>query len=177
MLGDATFYALRRITSNAVEHVSREAMWIAIAATLALSGFIFALIAAYWSIEPLVGPTKAAGCVAGACVLVAVLCFFMPSLMESVKSKEGPALPAGVSPITVAKDEVKAAVDFFGPIRLVSSAFAFGLGLGRRFHRKTSYRHPRIDMESLYFDPRSGVPCVIRPYSSAGRGEGRWDPI
>ena len=136
MLGEATFYALKRITSSAVEHVSREAIWMAIAVPPALSGFVFALIAAYWFIQPLIGSAKAAGIVAASCVLVAVVCFFMPSIIESMKSKKEPALPPGVTAFSVAKDEAKAAVDFFGAFRLVSSAFVFGLGLGRRLKKR-----------------------------------------
>ncbi len=142
MLGDATFYALKRITSNAVEHVSREAIWIAIAVPPALGGFAFLLIATYWLIQPVAGPAAAAGIVAAACVLVAALCFFMPSIIESMKSKEEAELPSGVTPLSVAKDEAKAAVDFFGPLRLVSSAFVFGAGLGRRLKRRAPCPQP-----------------------------------
>jgi hypothetical protein len=143
MLGQATAYALKRLTSDTVDHVSRELIWVSIAAALALCGFVFALIAGYWLAQPLMGPTKAAALIAAGCGLVAVACFFMPKILESIKRPE-PELPPGVTPLSVAKDEAKAAVDFFGPLRLVSSAFAFGLGLGRRLKGRSAKHHQPV---------------------------------
>src|SRR4051812_30214062 len=111
MLGQATAYALKRLTSDTVEHVSREFVWVSIAAALGLCGLVFALIAGYWLAQPFLGPPKAAALVAAGCGLVAVACFFMPKFIESMKRSE-PPLPPGVTPLTVAKDEAKAAVDF-----------------------------------------------------------------
>jgi hypothetical protein len=154
MLGQATAYALKRLTSDAVEHVSREFVWLSIAVALALCGFVFALIAGYWFVQPILGPAKAAAVVGAGCAVVAAVCFFMPSIIERMKSKAEPTLPPGVTPLSVAKDEVKAAVDFFGPLRLVSSAFAFGLGLGRRLKRRSSRRRAAValvEAEPLYW--------------------------
>jgi len=137
MLGQATIYALRRVTSRAVEHATREAIWISISALLVLAAFVFALIAAYSLAQPYLGSTKAAGLVALCCGIVGIACFFMPSFMERGRTS---GLPKGVTPLSVANDEVKAAVDFFGPLRLVASAFAFGLGLARRLRRKSIVR-------------------------------------
>ena len=153
MLGQATAYALKQLTSDAVEHVSREFVWGSIAVALALCGFVFALIAGYWLAQPLVGSTKAAALIAAGCGLVAVVCFFMPKIIESMRWSE-PELPPGVTPLTVAADEAKAAVDFFGPLRLVSSAFAFGLGLGRRLKRRSAKHRPLmavVESEPVYW--------------------------
>jgi hypothetical protein len=142
MLGQATLYALKRLTTNAIEHVSREAIWGAIAATLLVSAFVFALVAAYLLIQPIVGSAGAAALVGAGCAVMGVICFFMPTLIEAMKRKRHEELPPGVTALTIAKDEAKAAVDFFGPLRLVGSAFTLGLGLGRRLKHRHAQAKP-----------------------------------
>lgn len=153
MLGQATIYAISRVTSKAVEHATREAIWISISVVLLISAYVFALIAAYSLAQPYLGSTKAAGLVALCCGIVGIACFFMPSLIEGRPTS---ALPKGVTPLSVANDEVKAAVDSFGALRLVGSAFAFGLGLARRLTRRSRIRREAEFAHALSARPYSG---------------------
>ena len=58
------------------------------------------------------------------------------------------ALPKGVTPLSVATDEARAAAGFFGPLRIIGSAFAFGLAAGRRLQKTSAVPRGNVDPEA-----------------------------
>jgi uncharacterized membrane-anchored protein len=135
MLGDAVLYAASRATATAIENVSRRATWMAAAAAFLLSALVFALVLAFWVAAPLVGPLRAAGTIAIACAIVGLLFLAMPWLIERIENmRRNEASPAATA-VSVVDQEAKEAVDYFGALQVVGTAFLFGLGAARRLRR------------------------------------------
>jgi hypothetical protein len=135
MIGDAVLYAASRATHSAFENVSRRLTWAAIGAVFMIAALVLALYAAFLAIEPRFGPLQAAGIVAGGCALAGILAMSVPWLIDKTESRRR----AGASPmqtaVTAVDDEAKQAVDYFGALQVVGTAFLFGLGAARRLRR------------------------------------------
>ena len=136
MLGDALIlYAASRATSTAVEDVTRRATWTAGAAAFLLSGLVFALIVAFWVAEQYLGARNAAGAIAVACLVIGVVCLFMPTIIERIERAGKKHQSPMATTVSVVEDEAKEAVDYFGALQVVGAAFLFGLGAARRLKR------------------------------------------
>jgi type VI protein secretion system component VasK len=132
MLGDAVLYAASRATHTAIENVSRRLTWAAIAAVFLLAALILCLVALYIVLEPRFGSLHTVGIIAGGCAFVGIVSLAMPWLIERAEArKRNQGSPAAKAVATV-DDEAKGAVDYFGALQVVGTAFLFGLGAARR---------------------------------------------
>jgi hypothetical protein len=135
VLGDAILHAVRRAVSRTAESVERKAAWTAAAAIFLACGLIAALIAVYGFLEPRVGSLIAALSISAACLLVGFICLSLPALIERAERRRAEAertTPSVHATATTKDEEPKEAVDYFGAIRVVGSAFLFGLGAARK---------------------------------------------
>lgn len=136
MIGQAVLYAANRATHSAIDSVARRITWVAIAATFFLCALVFGLIAAYSYALRFVEPLLAAGIVAGGCVLVGLICLFVPTLVDWVtKLFERRRTPMQTA-AAAAKEEAAEAVDYFGALQVVGAAFLFGMGAARRLKQR-----------------------------------------
>jgi hypothetical protein len=132
MLGDAVLYAASRATHSAIENVSRRVTWAAIAAVFLIAAMVLAIIAAYMMAEPRFGSLRAIGLIAGTCVLAGIVSLSVPWMIEKSEARKR----TRSSPMATAVDqEAKQAVDYFGAMQVVGTAFLFGLGAARRLRR------------------------------------------
>jgi hypothetical protein len=135
MLGDAVLYAASRATHNAIENVSRRVTWTAIAAVFLIAAMVLAIIAAYMVAEPRFGALRAIGLIAGACVFAGLVSLSVPWMIDRVEArKRTRSSPMGTA-VAAVDDEAKQAVDYFGAMQVVGTAFLFGLGAARRLRR------------------------------------------
>ena len=111
MISEVVAYAANRATGGAVDSISRRAGWYAAGGVVFLFGAMFAIMAAFWYLEPRYGTIESAAFIAGACVVAALLCFAVPTAVEAAKQRK-------------AKAELQAAAAAAGTGPL-------GLGLGR----------------------------------------------
>lgn len=139
MLGSLFSYAATRVAGDAVDGIARRAIWGGLAAVLLLTGFIFGLMIVFWVFEPEYGAVRVAASIAAASVIAALMALAIPAIVEWRK-KRANAKPAASNPVvqTVAavKDEAEAAVDYFGAVQVVASAFMFGLGAARQMRNR-----------------------------------------
>ena len=135
MIGEAVLYAASRATHNAVENVSRRVTWTAIAGVFLLAAMVLAIIAAYLLAEPRLGALQALALIAGVCVLIALVSMSVPAMIERAEARrrdKGSALATAAAAVDA---EAKQAVDYFGAMQVVGTAFLFGLGAARRLKR------------------------------------------
>jgi hypothetical protein len=135
MIGNAVLYAASRATSNAIENVTRRVTWTAIAATFLLCALVFGLMLAFWLVEARIGPLYAAAAIAGACAALGIVCLMMPSLIEWFENLRKRKTSAVASTVAAVDEEAKDAVDYFGALQVVATAFLFGMGAARRLKR------------------------------------------
>lgn len=136
MIGQALLYAANRATHSAIDSVARRITWTAIAAAFFLCALVFALIGAYWYAEPQVGPLYASGLVAGGCALIGLVCLSVPSVVDWFKSLAERRRSRMETAVATVDEEAKEAVDYFGALQVVSTAFLFGLGAARRLKQR-----------------------------------------
>jgi MFS family permease len=135
MIGDAVLYAASRATHSALENVSRRVTWLAIAGVFLVAAMVLAIIAAYMLAEPRFGSLQAIGMIAGVCVLVALISMSVPAMIEKAEArKRNKGSPVATAAAAV-DAEAKQAVDYFGAMQVVGTAFLFGLGAARRLKR------------------------------------------
>jgi MFS family permease len=135
MIGDAVLYAASRATHSALDNVSRRVTWLAIAGVFLVAAMVLAIIAAYMLAEPRFGSLQAIGMIAGVCVLVALISMSVPAMIEKAearKRKKGSPVATAAAAVDA---EAKQAVDYFGAMQVVGTAFLFGLGAARRLKR------------------------------------------
>ena len=132
MIGDLVLYAANRATSGAVEGVARKASWGGFAIFMLLAGTVFGLFVGFWILEARYGAPMAGGIIAATCFAIGLVCLVMPKLLDWSERK--PATSATPSAQTVAsvQEEVAEAVDYFGPIRVLATAFMLGFGIAKR---------------------------------------------
>jgi hypothetical protein len=135
MIGDAVLYAASRATHSAIENVSRRVTWTAVGAAFLLAALALALLAAYLIAEPRLGSLRAVALIAAVCAAVGFTSFSVPWMIEKIEERRR----ADASPVTNAvaavDQEAKEAVDYFGALQVVGTAFLFGLGAARRLRR------------------------------------------
>ncbi len=136
MIGDIFAYAANRATSGAVESISRRAVWFVAGGLVLLLGCFFAVLAAFWSLEPVYGPIQSAGVIAASCLAIALLCFAVPAVVQYQEKRRARLAAKTADPvadtINAVNVETAEAVDYFGPLQVMSSAFMLGLGLARQ---------------------------------------------
>lgn len=135
MIGEAVLYAASRATHSAVENVSRRVTWTAIAGVFLLAAMVLAIIAAYLLAEPRIGALQAIALIAGACVLIALVSMSVPRMIEKAEARRRDKGSAVATAAAAVDAEAKQAVDYFGAMQVVGTAFLFGLGAARRLKR------------------------------------------
>ena len=144
MIGDVIAFAASRATGGAVETVSRRALWFGIGAFGAIVGVIFLVMAAFWTIEPMFGTVQSAALIAAGCIVTALVCFLVPTVVEYSQKQRAKRKTEEVGQVaeTIAtvKTEAVEAVDYFGAARVMATAFMFGLGTARRLKAQSAVR-------------------------------------
>lgn len=140
MLGSLFSFAATRFAGDAVDGLARRALWGGLAALLLLTGFVFGLMILFWVFEPQYGAVPVAASIAGACIAAGLVALSIPPLTEWFKKRRSASAAAASNPVaqTVAavSEETEAAVDYFGAMQVVASAFMFGLGAARQIRRR-----------------------------------------
>ncbi len=136
MLGNVALYLANRAASGAVGSVSRWASWGAAAAIFLASSVVFGLVALYWWLETQYGPIASAGIVAAGAALAGFICLSAPAVMDATERAAAARAREKVGPVSATVEavnkETEAAVDYFGPLQVVASAFLVGLSTGRK---------------------------------------------
>lgn len=136
MIGDFLAYAATRATSGAVENVSRRAGWYAAGTSVLLCGLFFGVLAAFWTLEPSYGPVLTSGIIAGACLIIALLCFVVPSIVQAAQRRRIVEKAKVTDPVAETIEAVNVetaeAVDYFGPMKVVLTAFMLGMGAAKQ---------------------------------------------
>ena len=135
MIGDAVLYAASRATHSAIENVSRRVTWMAISGVFLIAAMVLAIIAAYMVAEPRFGPLGAVAIIAGGCVLAGLVSMSVPTVVEKAEARRRDKGSPVSTAVAAVDDEAKQAVDYFGALQVVGTAFLFGLGAARRLRR------------------------------------------
>ena len=135
MIGDAVLYAASRATHSALENVSRRVTWMAISGVFLIASMVLAIIAAYMVAEPRFGPLAAIGIIAGGCVLAGLISMSVPVIIEKLEARRRNKGSPMSTAVAAVDEEAKQAVDYFGALQVVGTAFLFGLGAARRLRR------------------------------------------
>ncbi len=139
MLSSLFKFAANRVAGEAVDGLARRALWGAVAALLMTMSFVLGLMIAFWILEPLYGAVPTAIAIAGVCATLALISMAVPVYIDWRKRRAAVAAKSGVSEPSVVvqasnslQDETEAAVDYFGALQVIASAFVFGLGAARQ---------------------------------------------
>jgi len=89
----------------------------------------------FWVAEPRVGAVNAAALIAAGCLIVGLICLVMPWAIERSEAMQQRNVSTGTAVAEVVEEEAKEAVDYFGALQVVATAFLFGLGAARRLKR------------------------------------------
>ena len=135
MIGDAVLYAASRATHSAIENVSRRVTWMAISGVFLIAAMVLAIIAAYMVAEPRFGPLAAVGIIAGGCVLAGLISMSVPVIIDKAEARRRDKGSSVSTAVAAVDEEAKQAVDYFGALQVVGTAFLFGLGAARRLRR------------------------------------------
>jgi hypothetical protein len=144
MLANAALFFANRAASGAVDQVARWATWMAVASLLCITAFVFGLTALFWMLEPTYGAINSAAVMAAVLFVLGLCCIAAPTLIDALhrRAAERAAAKAGPVATTVeaVQQETAAAVDYFGPLQVIASAFLVGLRTGRQFSRPVGKR-------------------------------------
>jgi Putative Actinobacterial Holin-X, holin superfamily III len=139
MLSEVVAYAASRATSGAVDSISRRAGWFAAGGVVLLFGFFFAVLAAFWMIEPQFGPVQSAVLVATTCLVFGLLCFIIPGVVQVVQRRRAKEKIATGPPVNetleAVNTEAAEAVDYFGPLKVMATAFMLGVSAAKQLRR------------------------------------------
>jgi hypothetical protein len=135
MIGDAVLYAASRATHSALDNVSRRLTWTAISGAFLFAAMVLAIIAAYMVAEPRFGPLAAIGIIASGCVLAGLISMSVPVIIEKIEARRRNKGSPMSTAVAAVDEEAKQAVDYFGALQVVGTAFLFGLGAARRLRR------------------------------------------
>ncbi len=137
MLGNLFLYAANRATHGVVGNVARQASWSALAALLLLAGAVFGLVVAFMVLEAQVGAESAAVILAAISVVAGIVCLSMPTMLDKMEAAAKPAEPATLAETSaVVQEEMTQAVDYFGAVRVVASAFLLGFGAAKQLNHR-----------------------------------------
>lgn len=139
MLGNAALFFANRAAGGAVDQVARWASWMAVATLLCVCAFVFALTAVFWTLEPMYGAINSAALIAAVLFGLGLCCLAGPSVLDALNRRAAERAAAKAGPVATTVEavnqETAAAVDYFGPLQVVASAFLVGLRTGRQFRR------------------------------------------
>jgi hypothetical protein len=136
MINDLILYAANRAAHGAVDNVARKVSWGGFAVFMLLAGTVFSLIVMFWVLNVRYDAATAGAIVATGCFVIALACLSMPQLLDWRDAKAvNPGGEAAAAAVAV-KEEVDQAVDYFGPVRVIGSAFMLGLGVARKIKRR-----------------------------------------
>lgn len=132
MLGDALLYAASRATSSAVDSISRHIIWYIIAAIFLICGLVYSLIVAFWLLEPRFGALHAGAIIAAGCAAVGLICLVVPSAVTRLQRSDAADASPVSATIAAVNEEAAEAVDYFGALQVVGTAFMLGLHTARK---------------------------------------------
>ena len=99
---------------------------------LLLAGGVFALVVAFMALEHRVGGESAAVILAALCIVAGLVCLSMPQVLNKFEAAAAPTEPATLAETSAdVHEEMTQAVDYFGAIRVVASAFRLGFGAAK----------------------------------------------
>jgi len=137
MLGKLFLYAANRATQGAGGSIARQAAWGGFAIFLLLTGTIFSLLVAFWLLEIRFGAPSAAAIIAGSCFALGLICLSVLHFFDGLEAKAEPkpvdALTQGAATVQEGMTE---AVDYFGSLQVVSSAFLLGFNAARQLKHR-----------------------------------------
>ena len=137
MLGNVALFFANRAAGGAVGSIARWASWGAVAALFGTCAVVFALVALFWSIEPLYGAINAAALLAAGLFVLGLACVAAPALLDMMEKRAATRAATQTGPIATTVQavnaETAAAVDYFGPIQVVASAFLVGMRTAHQF--------------------------------------------
>jgi len=137
MLGKLLLFAANRATQGAGGNIARHASWIGFAIFMMLTGTIFGLMVAFWLLEDQFGSPSAGVIIAGGCIVVGLVCLSVPHLADIWEARNKPkpdvAAPSGVETVQEGMTE---AVDYFGSLQVVTSAFLLGFNAARQLKHR-----------------------------------------
>ena len=139
MLSKLLSYAASRVAGHAVDGLARRAIWGGVAAICLVFAFAMALLITFWMLEPHFGALQAGLIIAAGLTIGGLIALAVPGIIDrSEKAAAEAAKEPGAVSQTVASvsHETEAAVDYFGAVQVVASAFMFGLGAARQVRRK-----------------------------------------
>ena len=149
MLGRIALFIANRAADGAVGTVTRWASWGAVAALFGVSTLGFALIAVFLILAPIYGTVGAAALIAAGSLLAGLMCLAIPRALDAVERREAERVAAqsGVIATTVdaVQEETAAAVDYFGPLQVLASAFLVGMRTGQGVKARLPRRASRVD--------------------------------
>jgi len=142
MFGNLLLFAANRATEGAAGNVARLATWGGLAVFLLLAGATFTLMVLFWLLQASVGPLSAAVILAAGCFVAALISLSIPHLLSAAEAKAAKVAPQETTtPVHDAAEAVHEdmtdAVDYFGSLRVVVSAFMLGLGVARSLKHRT----------------------------------------
>lgn len=139
MLGNLFLYAANRASNGAVGNVARQASWGGFAVFLLLAGAIFSLVVAFVVLDARLGAASAGVIVAAGCFVAGLICLSMPQLLDWLETKPKPTPTEAIAETGAAvHEEMTQAVDYFGAVRVVASAFLLGLNAARQLKQRTA---------------------------------------
>jgi len=133
MFGKLLSLAASRLAASTIDTVERKIVWSAIGGIFFVAGLIFILMFSYFILAAYIGSLRAAGVLALACVVVGIVGFWMPPLLNWIERQASDAdEKSSVAEFAETVDEeAHNAVDVLGPVQVVASAFMAGLTAGR----------------------------------------------
>lgn len=139
MIGRLAMYVANRATGGAVEGFTRRASWGVAGAAFCVCASFFALFVLYWVLEREFGSITAAAIIAGGSLFIGLCCLAAPSILEWSDKQAAARARANVSPLSstveAVEHETAAAVDYFGPLQVVASAFLVGMRTAQHLRR------------------------------------------
>ena len=132
MIGELVRYAANRATQGAVDNVTRKASWGGAAIFLLLAGTVFGLLVTFWILEERFSAPMAGAIIAAGCFVVGFICLSIPAMLDWSERKPPSQTLSASETVAAVKEEVAGAVDYFGPIRVLGTAFMLGFGVAKR---------------------------------------------
>ncbi len=140
MLGNIALYMANRAASGAVVPLARWAAWGAVAGVFFITAIVAGLMGLYTWLEPQFGAVSSLLIISAAALVAALVAIAIPVSVDAMdraaRQRELEQKGAIASTTEAVEGEAAAAVDYFGPLQVVSSAFLVGLSTGRRFKRR-----------------------------------------
>lgn len=136
MIGRLALFVANRATGGAIEGLTRRAVWGVVGLAFCVAASIFGLMTLYWALENEFGSINAAGVIAAGSLAIGLICLAAPAILEWSERKAAANANSGTnalaSSVEAVHQESVAAVDYFGPLQVVASAFLVGMRTGQQ---------------------------------------------